>query len=112
MELNVVLEKFGEHFFHYCEQAGYDRILRVLGRNLKDFLCNLDSLHDHLATIYPGMEAPSFRCTETADGTLLLHYYSKRGGLEYIVIGLVKVVARELLKTSVHVDIVQQKNAR
>lgn len=55
-------------------------------------LQNLDALHDHLGTLYPGMRAPSFRCTERPeDKALLLHYYSERPGLEYIVIGIVKV---------------------
>lgn len=53
---------------------------------------NLDALHDHLGTLYPGMKAPSFRCTERPeDGALILHYYSDRPGLEHIVIGIVKV---------------------
>jgi hypothetical protein len=51
---------------------------------------NLDALHDHLGTLYPGMRAPSFRCTEI-NGQLILHYYSERPGLEHIVIGIVKV---------------------
>lgn len=56
------------------------------------WLQNLDALHDHLATIYPGMRAPSFRCTvRPEDGALILHYYSDRPGLEHIVIGIVKV---------------------
>lgn len=59
------------------------------------FLQNLDALHDHLGTLYPGMRAPSFRCTErTEDGALVLHYYSDRPGLEYIVIGIVKVMSK------------------
>ena len=37
------------------------------------------------------MRAPSFRCTEESDGSLILHYYSERPGLEHIVIGIVKV---------------------
>lgn len=54
---------------------------------------NLDALHDHLGTLYPGMRAPSFRCTERPeDGALVLHYYSDRPGLEHIVIGIVKVI--------------------
>ena len=105
LDLNDVLEAFGAHFLDYCVQSGYDRILKVLGRNLRDFLCNLDALHDHLASIYPGMEAPSFRCTETPDGTLLLHYYSRRQGLEHIVIGIVKAVAKEMLNTEVAVSV-------
>lgn len=107
--MNDVLEKFGEHFFRYTVQSGYDQILRVLGRNLKDFLCNLDALHDHLAHIYPGMEAPSFRCTEADDGALILHYYSKRSGLEHIVIGLVKTVCTDVLKIKASVEITTMK---
>lgn len=52
---------------------------------------NLDALHDHLGTLYPGMRAPSFRCSEESDGSLILHYYSERPGLEHIVIGIVRV---------------------
>lgn len=64
---------------------------------------NLDALHDHLGTLYPGMRSPSFRCTERPeDGALVLHYYSDRPGLEHIVIGIVKVY---LVFISQHVKI-------
>lgn len=109
LDVNTALEAFGAHFFQYTVQSGYDQILRVLGRNLQDFLCNLDALHDHLANIYPGMEAPSFRCTEAEDGGLLLHYYTRRSGLESIVIGLVKTVCTDVLHTKVRVKIVAKK---
>lgn len=88
---NEILEMFGRMFFEFCQDSGYDTILQVLGATTKDFLQNLDALHDHLATIYPGMKAPSFRCSERIDGSLILHYYSEREGLEHIVIGIVKV---------------------
>ncbi len=78
-------------FFDYCQDSGYDKILQVLGASPRDFLQNLDALHDHLGTLYPGMKAPSFRCTEESNGSLILHYYSDREALEYIVIGIVKV---------------------
>ncbi|KFM79990.1 Guanylate cyclase soluble subunit beta-1, partial [Stegodyphus mimosarum] len=99
-------------FFDFCQESGYDKILQVLGSSPRDFLQNLDALHDHLATIYPGMRAPSFRCTERPeDGTLILHYYSEREGLEPIVIGLVKAVASKLHKTEVEVEVVQRKSS-
>lgn len=63
LPVEVCLEEFGKHFLVYCQKNGYDQILRVLGSNLYDFLTNLDNLHDHLASIYPGMRAPSFRVT-------------------------------------------------
>ena len=102
---NEIWEMFGEMFFNFCQESGYDKILRVLGGTLKDFLQNLDALHDHLSSIYPGMRAPSFRVTERSDGGLLLHYYSERIGLEYVVIGLVKTVARKLHNKEVEVEI-------
>lgn len=89
---NTILELFGKTFFEFCQDSGYDKILQVLGATPRDFLQNLDALHDHLGTLYPGMKAPSFRCTERPeDGALVLHYYSDRPGLEHIVIGIVKV---------------------
>uniref|UniRef100_A0A8C7JDL6 guanylate cyclase n=1 Tax=Oncorhynchus kisutch TaxID=8019 RepID=A0A8C7JDL6_ONCKI len=58
---------------------------------------NLDALHDHLGTIYPGMRAPSFRCTDAEKGNnLILHYYSEREGLQDIVIGIIKTVAQQI----------------
>ena len=95
-----ILEMFGETFFDFCQESGYDRILHVLGGTLSEFLCNLDALHDHLGSMYPGMRAPSFRVTN-GDGAIILHYYSARDGLEHIVLGIVKTVARKLLNTEV-----------
>ncbi|XP_028400123.1 guanylate cyclase soluble subunit beta-1-like [Dendronephthya gigantea] len=104
-----ILEMFGETFFDFCEESGYDRILHVLGGKLSEFLCNLDALHDHLGSIYPGMRAPSFRVTNQ-NGAIILHYYSVRDGLEHIVLGIVKTVARKLLNTEVSVEILQTKD--
>lgn len=99
-------------FFDFCQESGYDRILQVLGGTLRDFICNLDALHDHLAAIYPGMRAPSFRVSDReSDGALILHYYSERDGLEPIVVGIVKTVARKLLDTEISVEIFKQKES-
>ncbi|KAI4463951.1 guanylate cyclase soluble subunit beta-2 [Holotrichia oblita] len=107
----AILELFGNAFFEFCQDSGYDKILQVLGATPRDFLQNLDALHDHLGTLYPGMKAPSFRCTERPeDGALVLHYYSDRPGLEYIVIGIVKAVASKLHGTEVDVQILKTKN--
>ncbi|XP_054754630.1 guanylate cyclase soluble subunit beta-1-like [Lytechinus pictus] len=107
---NDLLEAFGRMFFEFCVESGYDNILNVLGSTTRHFLQNLDALHDHLASIYPGMRAPSFRCsTRDSDGALVLHYYSERPGLEHIVIGLVRSVAKTLHGSEVHVEIIKNK---
>ncbi|GLV36126.1 Guanylyl cyclase beta-subunit at 100B [Carabus blaptoides fortunei] len=107
----AILELFGKMFFEFCQDSGYDKILQVLGATPRDFLQNLDALHDHLGTLYPGMRAPSFRCTERPeDGALVLHYYSDRPGLEHIVIGIVKTVASKLHGTEVEIEILKTKD--
>ncbi len=102
---------FGEQFLLWCQESGYSKTLKLLGRSLQDFLTNLDALHDHLSIIYPQMVAPSFRCTEGLKvSEFLLHYYSDRPGLENIVMGIVKAVSREYYNTEVEMKLVLCKD--
>jgi guanylate cyclase soluble subunit beta len=55
------------------------------------------------------MKAPSFRCSEAQDGTFVLHYYSDRPGLEFIVIGLVKTVSSRLHNSEVDCKVIKNK---
>ncbi|OQR71299.1 guanylate cyclase soluble subunit beta-1-like [Tropilaelaps mercedesae] len=100
-----LLEELGSHFLSYCLARGYDKMLRVLGSNLSDFLSNLDNLHDHVTVSYCNMKAPSFRVTPGPNGSIHLHYYSTRKGLQGIVRGLVKTIARDLFETDVSIGI-------
>ena len=101
---------FGEQFLLWCQESGYAKTLQLLGRSLQDFLTNLDALHDHLSIIYPQMDAPSFRCTEgLRKSEFLLHYYSDRVGLENIVMGIVKSVAREYYDVEVEMKLLVKK---
>ena len=87
------MEKFGCHFLTFCVDSGYGRLLRVLGGNFYDFLCNLDTLHEHLSCTYGRINAPSFRCHLHDDGSYVLHYYSNRKNLEHMVVGMLKKAA-------------------
>ncbi|XP_025108364.1 guanylate cyclase soluble subunit beta-2-like [Pomacea canaliculata] len=87
LPLNTVLEAFGDFFLKHCLQNGYDNMLRTLGRDMKSFIQNLDSLHALLTLTYDKLVAPSFRCLSNPDGTLTFHYYSCRHGLSDIVKG-------------------------
>ena len=59
--LETVLEVFGEYFFIYCRDHGYDKMLHTLGDTFHSFIQNLDSLHALLAMTYTEINAPSFR---------------------------------------------------
>ena len=75
-----------------------------MGRDLRCFFSNLDSLHEHLSTKYPGMRPPSFRVLDgPANGTLILRYASERIGLAHFVIGSIKAAAEFLLEHPVEI---------
>ena len=101
--MHACLEVFGEHFFTYCRSSGYERILRVLGGNLLDFLSNMDVLHDQFESVYPDMWSSSFRALPTNDGSLTLHYRSRQKGLYPILSGFVRSVAKEFFDTNITV---------
>ena len=107
MTADTFLEEFGVAFWEWTVEYRYDNLLRILGSSLRDFLTNLDALHDHLASVYTGMNAPSFRCMDAGGGDLFLFYYSVRTGLHPIVTGIVKSVAREIYKMKIEMKVVE-----
>ncbi|XP_077987635.1 guanylate cyclase soluble subunit beta-2-like [Glandiceps talaboti] len=108
LDVDTILETFGEYFFTFCQRSGYDEMLRTLGGNLRSFLENLDSLHSYLSFSYKKMDAPSFRCEKAEDDSLILHYYSSRKGMHPIVVGIIRAVGREFFETDVKMHIIDQ----
>lgn len=96
------------HHLIYYISAGFN-YFAVIGCcifHIYSHFQNLDALHDHLGTIYPGMRAPSFRCTDAEKGNnLILHYYSEREGLQDIVIGIIKTVAQQIHGTEIEMKV-------
>lgn len=84
------LRAFGEYWVLYTAKKGYGEMLTAAGKNLPEFLQNLDTLHTRVGVIMPNLQPPSFGCTEVSDHSLNLHYYSHRQGLASMVIGLVQ----------------------
>jgi len=100
VSVDDVLEAFGTHFMEFTRENGYDNMLSCQGSNLRLWLSNLNALHDHLQSSLPqGFIAPVFWCeddeSEDHAGSILLHYFSKKGSLFVpLVVGVVKEVAR------------------
>ena len=89
-----VMMMFGEYFAENIGRYGYARLLRVLGRDLRDFLNGLDDLHEYLRFSYPKMCPPSFVCADETPEGMLLHYTTKRKGFLCYVIGQLKTVGK------------------
>ncbi|XP_025201544.1 soluble guanylate cyclase 88E-like isoform X2 [Melanaphis sacchari] len=102
-------EQMGVHFVSFVGQYGYDRVLSVLGRHMRDFLNGLDNLHEYLKFSYPRMQAPSFICENESKQGLTLHYRSKRRGFVYYTMGQIKEVARHFYHKEMRIELVREE---
>jgi hypothetical protein len=107
ISVDDVLHAFGDYFIDYVQDNGYSNVLECLGSNLRDWLSNLNSLHDHLQASYPkGFVAPVFwseddmddatgKSTTDPNGAILVHYFSHRGSLLVpLVVGCIKKLSK------------------
>ncbi|XP_025087604.1 soluble guanylate cyclase 88E-like isoform X3 [Pomacea canaliculata] len=99
---------FGTCFVTFCAQYGYDKILRVAGRNYCDFLHGIDNLHETIRFSYPRMQSPSFMVEEEdADGCVLV-YHSQRKGFSHYVIGQLQQCGLTLYGVKVDIKVLKE----
>ena len=97
-----VLHAFGKHWILYTAKQGYGAIFDMMGRTLPDFLGNLDAMHSRLSLSMPELRPPSFVCEQLAEDSIRLEYWSERGGLAPMVLGLLDGLA-EMYEISISV---------
>ncbi|XP_044749063.1 soluble guanylate cyclase 88E isoform X2 [Coccinella septempunctata] len=102
-------DQMGVFFISFVSQYGYDRVLSVLGRHMRDFLNGLDNLHEYLKFSYPRMRAPSFICENETKQGLTLHYRSKRRGFVYYTMGQIREVARHFYHKEMKIELIREE---
>ncbi|KAI1724170.1 adenylate and guanylate cyclase catalytic domain-containing protein [Ditylenchus destructor] len=114
MSIEEVWEAYGGFLIQYTMETGWDEMLRAMSPDLEGFLGGLDSLHyfiDHV--VYrTKQKGAAFRCESGPEGSILLHYYSRRNGLYPIVKGVIREVARRIYDTEVTIKIQERKQER
>jgi hypothetical protein len=70
------LRSFGHCFVGYTTRLGFDRVMGSLGRYFRDFLANIDNLHETMRFTYRRMVSPSFYVTDENEHGCTLHYRS------------------------------------
>ena len=104
-----LLDAFGVSFVSFVGKYGYDRMLKVLGRHMRDFLNGLDNLHEYLRFSYPKMRPPSFFCENENKSGLTLHYRTRRKGYLNYVMGQIRQVGVMFYNTKVDIYVISQE---
>ena len=102
------MEYFGNCFVNFTNTLGYSTVLKVYSRSFRDFLDNIDSLHEHLRFEFPRLQSPSFECTDESTSGLTLHYRSRRYGYKDYVIGQVKEIAKMYFNIEIEVIVLDE----
>ncbi|CAJ1949482.1 unnamed protein product [Cylindrotheca closterium] len=112
-ELNItstdILESYGRYNIQYHFDNGYGALLKCQGSTLRQWLSNLNAMHDHIQRSFPGDNycPPVFWCEDCdwVEGSILLHYTSKRGNLLVPwVVGIVSEIADRFFDVEIRMD--------
>lgn len=101
-----LLRQFGRHWIMFTAQEGYGPLLQSTGKDVREFLHNLDAMHARVAGTMTELNPPSFKCIEISNTNLHVYYGSERVGLESMVVGLLEGLG-ELYETSLKVTLLK-----
>ncbi|CAB9503005.1 Receptor-type guanylate cyclase gcy [Seminavis robusta] len=100
LDMDSLLKTFGKFMIRHHYLHGYNELLRANGATLRQWLSNLNGLHDHVSKSFAGhqvnFQAPIYWCEDcdTVEASILLHYYSFRGTtLVPMTVGIVQELA-------------------
>uniref|UniRef100_A0A8C2G5L2 guanylate cyclase n=1 Tax=Cyprinus carpio TaxID=7962 RepID=A0A8C2G5L2_CYPCA len=106
---NELMNSWGVYFLGFVGKYGYDRILKVLGRHVRDFVNGLDNLHEYLRFSYPKVQPPTFFCQEESATGVTLHYRSKRKGYLHYAMGQLRQMGKQFYDTDIHVEVLSEQ---
>ncbi|XP_048399586.1 soluble guanylate cyclase 88E-like isoform X4 [Stegostoma tigrinum] len=104
-----LMNSWGVYFLGFVGKYGYDRILKVLGRHVRDFVNGLDNLHEYLRFSYPKVQPPTFFCQEESATGVTLHYRSKRKGYLHYAMGQLRQMGKQFYDTDIHVEVLSEQ---
>lgn len=112
-EMNIsvgsVLHVFGEWWVLRTSKEKYGGLMAAGGSNLREFLVNLPVFHNRVMLIYPKLTPPEFKVTDVEERSVLVHYHSKRVGLQDFVKGILTGLAKSY-QTEAVIELVQTRD--
>ena len=99
----------GKSFVKYVRNYQFDKLVSRIGREYRQFVMNLDNVHQFLNQRFVQMKAPSFFVeSETASGMTLI-YRSKRRGYSFYTMGQMQEISRVYFKLDINMKMVKRE---
>ncbi|XP_019626495.1 PREDICTED: soluble guanylate cyclase gcy-31-like [Branchiostoma belcheri] len=99
----------GVSLLNFYMRSGYEKVLKVLGRNIASFMNGLDNVHEYYRYKYPKIKPPSFSCQEESSTGITVRYRSKRPGFLHMVRGLLKQLSKQFFEKDVKVEVLSEE---
>jgi len=109
MQVDQVLEAFGEWWVLKTGKEKYGSLMQTGGNTLREFLLNLPAFHNRIMLIYPKLTPPEFQISHIEDRSVYVHYFSKRVGLKEFVRGLLTGLGK-MYNEPVNLQLVQSRD--
>ncbi|BHF57658.1 hypothetical protein SprV_0100060100 [Sparganum proliferum] len=94
----------GEYFVTYLTGHGYGGMVRILGRNIRDFLDGLDNMHKYLRFTFPCLQSPLFFCANESRTGISLQYTSRRANFKHYVRGIICEIAKQCFDINMNIE--------
>lgn len=99
----------GKSFVRFVQNYQFDRLVSRIGRNYREFVMNLDNVHQFLNQRFAQMKAPSFFVeSETAKGMTLI-YRSKRRGYSFYTIGQMQEISKVYFNLDMSMKLIKRE---
>lgn len=72
-----LFREFGENLIEFLIGSGFEKMIRVAGRNLREFVLSIDQLHDSNRYRFPRMRSPLFLIDDENENGFKINYRSK-----------------------------------
>ena len=85
-----LLEKFGTYWVIKTAQKSYAHFFKMGGKNVREFVTNLDHIHKRLSVSFQDIRAPQFDLIKETENSMTVTYTSERTSYLPLTVGLIK----------------------
>ncbi|MCK4235781.1 MAG: heme NO-binding domain-containing protein [Candidatus Krumholzibacteria bacterium] len=78
LPMDAVMIDYGKYLVPNTLKENYPTYFKLAGSSPREFLLNMNYVHEHVTRNTPSSTPPKFRYEELTDGRLLMKYQSKR----------------------------------